>query len=1177
MDVGKASVHNYTESDSPDSLITGIDVVAVTAVDSKTPSVFLLASTTIDPNSIDTNTEMTTAGTTSTDTTTTEMTAVPTTTTGSTTAESTTTGFTAVGTADPLQITSINIIPAHPSSTAALAMHSSSPSSVESDRVERIAMLIRQHKELHLNKSTGLAAIPGRSFSSSTLLSTGTTHALLSHPTCSAVLNIDSVANVLAIHPSLTPTSSTHLNGSVATTMHDSGSDANMVFLKAASVDEGHDVVNSTMSHAQSSLLPATDDPQHSLPTDSQIDAMENKSPQHHSSLPIPIHPPGVEPDIHSNDSLPIPSSLTDTLKQYKERHPVDVGRLLYNGMLPGCRPNDISLIIGKGDDYHRVVLESYMNSYDFSEVGLDEAFRQLCTKLYLAGETQMVDRILYQFSRRYWDCNISLQPMFRSVDIVYGILFSIVLLNTDVHIVNVGSNQSKRMSRRTFIKNTMELVDSMVLDTEKTRQEEPMDIEAVKRWKKVLDTLLRDLYTSILNNRIIQNASSLIDTNDESAHLSVQQSQSPTSTTLARDQSNWSLLSGQSVGSACVSSEQDRTSISSTGYFRRRTGLQHDRSSLLGFLRAATETSTSIGSGVFEVGTNLSPDWVSMNMRTPERMPIPAQPAHAAGIVLEGLLIRKHITEKGDMRAKNRRWSKLWCSLRVHADCGVQLIMARLASPRESETFLPSELSGRSVVAMDDAIWALSTPALALSPSSPSPISSPISGVATSIHPPSSLSSFSSPTLQTEPLRHRSGTLPSASASPIEFQCEKTDTPDSLATTDRRHSLDVAMLTSSEPPIRLSPREPEVISLLHAYCSTLQVAYSSTRAHVLTLKLSDGSEYFFQAPTAALATEWARCINYWSACKSKEPMRGSMSSMEHGWTWIVWERKAWQAEGPTPVDEDMMGPLYFFQNLKLRSGSVDVPSRTSNVSVASSEACKSSSASIRSMTSNGSDGVGQGGGALASSSASFAGTISSGLSFGFLASRSAKLKSRPKPKISEWLAPSGFGHIISNLGESAQLVAMQRQVGLVKTDILEHLSFKEPMDKYFADSPGIHTKAIANWNRRLRYLELELQKYVTFVRALTDARGSRDKTTVLPGNVMAAMSESPLDETSTVVGPSQSTASGGSGGGGSSSSNDDTTFVALAMAISGSHGSMGAANRTLNAINEDDAMKSLV
>ncbi|KAJ1334833.1 hypothetical protein BSLG_007987 [Batrachochytrium salamandrivorans] len=932
-------------------------------------------------------------------------------------------------------------------------MHSSSPSSVESDRVERIAMLIRQHKELHLNKSTGLAAIPGRSFSSSTLLSTGTTHALLSHPTCSAVLNIDSVANVLAIHPSLTPTSSTHLNGSVATTMHDSGSDANMVFLKAASVDEGHDVVNSTMSHAQSSLLPATDDPQHSLPTDSQIDAMENKSPQHHSSLPIPIHPPGVEPDIHSNDSLPIPSSLTDTLKQYKERHPVDVGRLLYNGMLPGCRPNDISLIIGKGDDYHRVVLESYMNSYDFSEVGLDEAFRQLCTKLYLAGETQMVDRILYQFSRQYWDCNISLQPMFRSVDIVYGILFSIVLLNTDVHIVNVGSNQSKRMSRRTFIKNTMELVDSMVLDTEKTRQEEPMDIEAVKRWKKVLDTLLRDLYTSILNNRIIQNASSLIDTNDESAHLSVQQSQSPTSTTLARDQSNW-------------------------------TGLQHDRSSLLGFLRAATETSTSIGSGVFEVGTNLSPDWVSMNMRTPERMPIPAQPAHAAGIVLEGLLIRKHITEKGDMRAKNRRWSKLWCSLRVHADCGVQLIMARLASPRESETFLPSELSGRSVVAMDDAIWALSTPALALSPSSPSPISSPISGVATSIHPPSSLSSFSSPTLQTEPLRHRSGTLPSASASPIEFQCEKTDTPDSLATTDRRHSLDVAMLTSSRAT------DP--------------------------------------APTAALATEWARCINYWSACKSKEPMRGSMSSMEHGWTWIVWERKAWQAEGPTPVDEDMMGPLYFFQNLKLRSGSVDVPSRTSNVSVASSEACKSSSASIRSMTSNGSDGVGQGGGALAQA-------------------------------------------------VSAQLVAMQRQVGLVKTDILEHLSFKEPMDKYFADSPGIHTKAIANWNRRLRYLELELQKYVTFVRALTDARGSRDKTTVLPGNVMAAMSESPLDETSTVVGPSQSTASGGSGGGGSSSSNDDTTFVALAMAISGSHGSMGAANRTLNAINEDDAMKSLV
>jgi PH/SEC7 domain-containing protein len=35
-----------------------------------------------------------------------------------------------------------------------------------------------------------------------------------------------------------------------------------------------------------------------------------------------------------------------------------------------------------------------------------DVLYRRLCGKLYLKAETQQVDRILEQFSRRYWDCN---------------------------------------------------------------------------------------------------------------------------------------------------------------------------------------------------------------------------------------------------------------------------------------------------------------------------------------------------------------------------------------------------------------------------------------------------------------------------------------------------------------------------------------------------------------------------------------------------------------------------------------------------------------------------------------------------------------------------------------------------------------------------------------------------
>jgi len=61
------------------------------------------------------------------------------------------------------------------------------------------------------------------------------------------------------------------------------------------------------------------------------------------------------------------------------------------------------------------------MEFFDFGGLRLDIAFRcvtllfyevmahenrNLCSKLYLKAETQQVDRILEQFSKRYWECN---------------------------------------------------------------------------------------------------------------------------------------------------------------------------------------------------------------------------------------------------------------------------------------------------------------------------------------------------------------------------------------------------------------------------------------------------------------------------------------------------------------------------------------------------------------------------------------------------------------------------------------------------------------------------------------------------------------------------------------------------------------------------------------------------
>ena len=93
---------------------------------------------------------------------------------------------------------------------------------------------------------------------------------------------------------------------------------------------------------------------------------------------------------------------------------------------------------------------------------------RRLCAKLYLKAETQQVDRILEEFSRRYWDCNPT--SLYGSASkwydllymngiaymqcggLVHSVSYSLLLLNTDLHVADLAT----RMSRNQFVRNTL-------------------------------------------------------------------------------------------------------------------------------------------------------------------------------------------------------------------------------------------------------------------------------------------------------------------------------------------------------------------------------------------------------------------------------------------------------------------------------------------------------------------------------------------------------------------------------------------------------------------------------------------------------------------------------------------------------------------------------------------------
>lgn len=91
-----------------------------------------------------------------------------------------------------------------------------------------------------------------------------------------------------------------------------------------------------------------------------------------------------------------------------------------------------------------------YFARFDFSGLRLDMAFRKLCDKLFLRAETQQIDRILAAFSQRYYECNSD--SVFGSADVVHSVVFSILLLNTDLHIAEL----QERMTRQQFVRNTL-------------------------------------------------------------------------------------------------------------------------------------------------------------------------------------------------------------------------------------------------------------------------------------------------------------------------------------------------------------------------------------------------------------------------------------------------------------------------------------------------------------------------------------------------------------------------------------------------------------------------------------------------------------------------------------------------------------------------------------------------
>ncbi|KAF2743686.1 hypothetical protein M011DRAFT_461523 [Sporormia fimetaria CBS 119925] len=169
-----------------------------------------------------------------------------------------------------------------------------------------------------------------------------------------------------------------------------------------------------------------------------------------HSATSLPL----VQIDSGaSSDSVPTSDQHPFVSEEEPSEEDRQRARRLFNNEEASVQKAQVATILGDMTLTSTRIRKAYMKLFDWDGYNILEALRDLCGKLVLKAETQQVDRILMSLSERWCECNPN--HGFKSTDVVHTICYSILLLNTDLHVAEIES----RMTRGQFVKNTLPTV----------------------------------------------------------------------------------------------------------------------------------------------------------------------------------------------------------------------------------------------------------------------------------------------------------------------------------------------------------------------------------------------------------------------------------------------------------------------------------------------------------------------------------------------------------------------------------------------------------------------------------------------------------------------------------------------------------------------------------------------
>ncbi|KAG0145398.1 hypothetical protein CROQUDRAFT_93873 [Cronartium quercuum f. sp. fusiforme G11] len=580
---------------------------------------------------------------------------------------------------------------------------------------------------------------------------------------------------------------------------------------------------------------------------------------------PITVTPAIAHPNQFVNPSLSTEDNAKFLARRMWEEDESIIRREKLAEWLGSSEENQLAVI----------TLKYYMSFFDFSGLRIDTAFRKLCLKLFLKAETQQVDRILVEFSKRFWASNAS--NLYFSVDIVHALSYSILLLNTDLHIVDTHT----RMSRPQFIRNTMETIQPQV-EAFEDQPDLPLTLaefvnQDAPRLKKV---------TSI-------------------------------------DTDSVSLSTAASVNRVRPSLEKWKGAFRNGSGGLPGPGRTAKRSD--GAASKGPSEESKVGSGELEISIRPSTFSRALFEKEIDGLLKDVYIAIKGQAIFQSQMPRRG---PGSLTIERSSTSYKRTSLR---GLGGLLGAEGTRPPSPASSMTTSSISGASGGAHGLQAYSNSS----LGSHAYTTLTSPSIGFASNLSQSiireqkeeecRSESETSSDGRDEEELAllgapwAKEGILHRKQYWDTKGKRHKDKSWAQVFVVIHKGQLKMFQFGESGSSSgggggaivgggnwQTNAQAMGELELAHSLSSALPSGYNRDRPHAFVLTLANGSSYFFQAGTTDLINEWVSTCNYWSARLSKEPLKGGVSNMDYGWKLVEDELEAGRLSSRGPKFKDL-------------------------------------------------------------------------------------------------------------------------------------------------------------------------------------------------------------------------------------------------------------------------------